>query len=402
MEDETFSANLWTGEMIGRMGAICRVTVATTSAVALLLAGNPREGAAQQPEIRDAVLDSLLRLQFAADAPGAAIVVRHGQTIVHRAGYGVTDLSAKQPITSETPFYIGSVAKPFTATAIVSLIEQGRLRYTDTLGAVLPRLGVHGGVSIAQLLTHTSGIPDYYQFIDWPRFRSIANEGVLAMLREHPAPAFAPGKRFGYSNSGYVLLAEVIASTSGMAVSSYLERELFAKAGMTSATTAAEPPHAPPLRAIGYSRSDSGFSLSDVAGRDLGGGQIFPFVFATVGAGGLFASANDLIAWENALSRGKILSPGALRDMQAPRVATGDSGRVASSEHYGYGWYTAQRSGRTWVWHSGNFAGFAAMLVTVPSAELAVVVLSNVAETDAVEVGTRVMDELLARASRDR
>lgn len=351
-------------------------------------------------EIRDSVLDAMLRLHFTANAPGAAVVVRYGERIMHRAAYGVASIATGEPITAQTPFYIGSVAKPLTATAVISLVARGRLAYGDSLGGLLPEFGIYPGITIAQLLTHTSGVPDYYQFIDWPRFRSIDNAGVLAMLREHAAPVFVPGERFGYSNSGYVLLAEVVAAVNGASLSRVLERDQFARAGMIAASSAADPPHAPVARALGYSRGDGGFRLSDVAGREVAAGRIVPFTFATVGAGGIFASADDLIRWEQALSAGALLPRAHVRAMQSPRTEVPDPGRLAPREHYGYGWYISRRDGREWIWHSGNFAGFAAVLVTVPSEDIAVVVLSNVAETDAVGIGLQLVEEVLGRLAR--
>jgi D-alanyl-D-alanine carboxypeptidase len=155
----------------------------------------------------------LLSRWLQATTPGAAvIVVRHGQVLFEK-GYGLADVTTRVPITPPTVFDIASVSKPFTATCVLMLVEQGKLRYTDSLGAFFPEFPAEAReITVRQLLSHTSGLPDYTLW--WGETRRLKGtprtaDNVVAFL-ERQRLRFKPGRRWEYSNSNYVVLAQIV------------------------------------------------------------------------------------------------------------------------------------------------------------------------------------------------
>jgi len=204
-------------------------------ALALLLAGS--SPAVERPET-PAVLKGLV----ADGEPGLAVLVRRDGATVLAQGYGVRDLRGRQPIDARTGFRLASVTKQMTAAAVMLLVRDGRLRYDDTLTRALPGFPAYGsGITIRHLLTHTSGLPDYEQLMDdfekekgpaWSPRHPIRDSEVLALLEEETHGVFAPGTRWAYSNSGYVLLGLVAARAAGKPFADVLRERIFAPLGM--------------------------------------------------------------------------------------------------------------------------------------------------------------------------
>ncbi|MFI4946836.1 MAG: serine hydrolase domain-containing protein, partial [Burkholderiales bacterium] len=186
-----------------------------------------------------AVLDGLVR----DDEPGLAVLVRvNGRTTFERT-YGVRDLRTRPRIDVRTGFRLASVTKQLTAAVVMLLVRDGRLRYEDTLLAVLPGFPDYArAVTIRHLLTHTSGLPDYETLMDenektgaarWTPERQIRDDEVRGLLEKATQPRFAPGTRWAYSNSGYVLLGLVAARAAGRPFGDVLRERIFAPLGMT-------------------------------------------------------------------------------------------------------------------------------------------------------------------------
>jgi len=176
-----------------------------------------------------------------SDAPGAAVMVIRDGKIVHQKGYGLANVEAKTPIDEHTMFDLASVSKQFTAMAIMILAERGKLSYDDPLTKFFPELLAYAAkITVRHLLNHTSGLPDYmgeYQKVGNPDFEPTAREviGILARIDE---PLFAPGEKWQYSNSGYVVLAQVAEKASGVAFPAFVKTNIFDPLGMSSSLVA--------------------------------------------------------------------------------------------------------------------------------------------------------------------
>jgi len=314
-------------------------------------------------------VEELLDERQTQAAPGAAVIVVRDGIVVKEGGYGLADLERRVPIDADTAFRLGSVSKQFTATAIMLLAEEGRLRYDDPITRFLPELSRIGrGVTIRHLLTHTAGLPDYYDVmveisgVERPRTRHALD--VFAAWGE---PLFAPGERYEYSNPGYELLALIIERASGQSYASFMEQRIFSPVGMSSSVVFDESLPRIERRAYGYRRAGDGFEIDDDD----------PLNYV-VGSGGVYSSAKDLQRWDQALHEEQIVSGETLAAAFRPA-------RLNSGERfpYGFGWSLESHLGRRRVSHGGAWVGFQTFIARYVDDGLTVIVLSNLAETDA-------------------
>src|ERR1700741_2961507 len=211
----------------------------------------------------------------------------------------MADVAAGRQIDASAPFYLASVSKPFTALVVRQFVQEGRLRFEDRLGGLLPGLAATDStITVHHLLTHTSGLSDYNSFIDWPRFQGMDDRAVMDTLRAHPRPKFVPGSRYEYTNSGYVVLARVGERVSSLSYAELLRQRIFAPAGMTSALVYDDAAKDVTRRARGYYASGGRFRLSDQDQLELPDGRSMRFTITTTGAPGVFATLVDLVRWD--------------------------------------------------------------------------------------------------------
>jgi CubicO group peptidase (beta-lactamase class C family) len=286
-----------------------------------------------------------------------AVLVAKGDRLLINEGYGFADLEWNTPNTPETRFRIASITKQFTAAAILLLQERGKLRVEAPLKTYLPDTPqAWSDVTIFNLLTHTSGIPDFIRLADFRNFQTLPlrPEEIIAKIRDKPL-AFAPGSERAYSNSGYLLLGLVIERVSGKSYAQFIKENLLDPAGMRDSgydTHAAVIHH----RASGYTRGPDGFENAPYIDMNV------PFA-----AGGLYSTTGDLLRWERALFGGKILSRASLEQMTTP-----------FKQNYGFGVVIRTLDGDRIIEHSGSLEGFNTELIHGARNNLVVVVLSNV------------------------
>lgn len=302
-------------------------------------------GAAPAPQDPEAAVDALFAGATGGDAPGAAVLVaRDGRILVEKA-YGLASLELRAPNTPETRFRIGSVTKPFTAMAVLMLYEAGRLNLDETVAQHLPDYPHGARITIRQLLSHTSGLPD---------FVSIDESGRLPLESE-------PGTRLNYSNTGYGLLGRIIERTAGQPYAEFLQARLFAPLGMTD-TGVDIPRSITRGRAAGYLRDGSGALVNAPQG-DFGAE---PF------AGGLSSTVRDLYRFVRGLEDGAVLRPATVTAAWTP--VTLPPGRAGA---YGLGWMIGSFRGLREIAHGGDIEGFNAWLAVYPDAGATIIVLSN-------------------------
>ncbi len=337
--------------------------------VPCLLLVSAAGAAAQGPSVPDtagvgAALDEHMRRLVPFGFNGVLLVVKDGRTLV-RGGYGKADLETGRPFTPETPFYIGSLTKQFTAAGILKLEMEGRLRVTDSIGRFLPVVPQDKrGITLHQLLTHSAGLPgDPPGGVDGERDREAAVREILeAPLRR------APGTGYAYSNGGYVLLAAVIETAAGVPYEQYLREKLWEPAGMMHTGYR---PRGMEAVAVGYR---GGTRWGTPMER-----HIFPDgpTWSVRGAGAMLSTLDDLHAWSRALDGESVLSAEARAKLWAPHVAENSRG----TSHYGYGWVIGRTSrGTPLVWHNGSNGVYYAELRRYTDEGVLVIAASNVAE----------------------
>ena len=286
---------------------------------------------------------------------GSVLVARNGQVLVDK-GYGYADLEWQIPDTPETKFRLGSMTKQFTAAGILLLEDRGKLSTDDLVKKYMPDApAAWDKITIYNLLTHTSGIPNFTSF---PDYRS--SEGtpatpaqLVARFRDKPLD-FQPGDNWNYSNSGYVLLGYLIEKISGQTYQNFIQENFFKPLGMNDSgydSNSAIIPH----RASGYAPGPGG---------PVNAGYIdmsIPF-----SAGALYSTTHDLLRWDEALYGGKVLSAPALKKMTTP-----------FKQNYACGLMVQTVQGHTVYEHNGGIEGFNTDMAYYPDEKIVLIALSN-------------------------
>ena len=305
-----------------------------------------------------AEIDALMG-RYAGDVPGASlIVIKDGKPIVRR-GFGYANLEQHTKTRPDTNYRLASVSKQFTAACILLLKQDGKLRLDDPIRKWLPELpDSDSKITVANLLTHTSGLIDYEDLIPSDRTSQINDADVLRMIAAQHRLYFAPGSAHRYSNGGYVLLGLIVERISGMDLADFMKQRIFQPLGMDH-TLMYEHDRGPqvPQRAYGYSEVNGKWTRTD---QDV--------TSATRGDGGIYSNTDDLARWDAALYTDKLL------DADSRNLAFTPKDPLADPDvDYGFGW---RLSGDT-MWHSGESIGFRNVIIRWPAQHLTVIILSN-------------------------
>lgn len=309
-----------------------------------LVALGPAAGQPPTPDV-SALVDTLFAPLAGKELPGAAVVVLRDGKVLHSRAYGLANIELGVPNTTRTKFRLASVTKPFTALAVLRLMEQGRLGLDDTLATYVPDFVGGDTITIRHLLTHTAGLPDFMSF-----------DEAKTLKREH-----APGERLNYSNIGYMALGRVIEKVTGKVWEAHVREAILGPLGMND--TGMDSRRALERgRASGYTFGPEGrFENADYA--DLS---------RDPAAGGLTSTAEDMTLWMKALLDGRIVSPAAFRAAATPVTLAG--GRQGA---YGFGFALIPFRGLREIAHGGDIDGFNAYVSIYPDERLAIIVLSN-------------------------
>lgn len=322
------------------------------------------------------------------DHVGAAVLVRdHGETLLKQA-WGRRRIDCEEPCTPATNFRLASISKQFTATAILRLVDAGRLELDDTLDRLFVECPDYWQqITVHQLLSHTSGLPDYEGLIPEGTVLQVTDLQVLNLLRSTSEPLFEPGAKFAYSNSGYTLLGLIVERVTKQPFQNFLEAEVFAPAGMERTVMFVEGLNRVPERAFGHTLTDSGqWQVDDQS-----------VTSAVRGDGGIYSSLDDMEQWIEQLEGDFLLSPETRRAMFTPQVKT-DRGQ----DSYGYGWFLGEYRGQERHMHSGGTRGFRHMFVRFPQRRAAVLVLLNRASGDDTEAAfEQIIDAALFAGASD-
>jgi CubicO group peptidase (beta-lactamase class C family) len=308
----------------------------------------PVQGLAAQGSEPETIRRMLVRLHESGEFTGTILVARDGAP-VYRDGFAAAGVDAA---VLDEPVNIGSVAKGFTAMAVMKLAEQGKLRYDDPVGRYLPALAeAASGITLRHLLTHTSGIPDVGDLgIDRP---NLLERDVVEAVRAQYKTFARPGLRYRYSNAGYNLLAMVVETVSGQSFDDFLQKSIFAPLGMSR------------TRPVSGPRSKE----------------------AVKGDGGLSSTLDDLLKWDQALATGKLVSAKMLSEaLVPPAVAEGTT-------TYALGWNVAPRNDDTFIWHTGNSGDRRAFLGRRVRDRITIIILTS-GDSRRLEIADAVVDIL--------
>lgn len=316
--------------------------------------------ATQQPFMR---IDALLA-DYEGKNPGASLlIIRNGRVLLQR-NYGYASLESRDTVASATNFRLASVSKQFTAASILQLVHAEKLSLDTRLGEVFPGFPRYGDdVTIKHLLSHTSGIPDYEEYVADTAFNpQIKDQGVLDILMTLDSGYFAPGTRYRYSNSGYALLALTVEKYSGIPFAEYLRKYLFDPLDMKTTLAHEDGRTTVPSRAYGYTRVDGKWVQRDQSPTS-----------AVLGDGGIYSNVLDLAKWDQALYTDAVLPAQWIEEAFANnRLTTGET------VHYGYGWHLKQnQKGEQVVYHTGSTSGFRNVFYRIPSRRFSIILLTN-------------------------
>jgi len=325
--------------------------------------------AADSPADLSHKMDQLLSDIYSADAPGASIlVVKDGKTLLRKA-YGMANLEHNIPLRSDMVFRIGSVTKQFTSTAIMMLVEQGKIKLKDSITEYLPKYPLQGHqITIENLLNHTSGIKSYTGMGQATQKLMIENLTVPELIetfKDQPMD-FAPSSDFKYNNSGYVLLGAIIEKVSGKSYADFIQDEIFTPLGMTQSYY---DNHNKIIanRVMGYAKTKDGFQNADYINMRI------PYA-----AGSLLSTVDDLQKWETALFTGKVVSKASFTKMTTPYVLlNGKKAGYGESADYGFGLVMSGNEGHPAIFHNGGINGFRSQVEKLVDDNILVIVLSN-------------------------
>lgn len=305
----------------------------------------------------DAIVETAVRETPLA---GLTVAVRVGQDPAHTTSYGYAEISTLEPAGDETVYQIASITKMFTAASIMQLVEQGRIDLEKPVIDYVPTLPEWGqSIRVRHLLNHTSGLPDISELEGIDFSRQYAPEEVLKVLFEGcSGPEFEPGAQYRYSSTGYLLLGIVIEQVTGVSYGEYLQQNISDSLG---------------LNFTAYCQM---VSENIAHGYRVSEGNLYPVESSNISlayaAGGVCSTASDLIAWQQHLEAGHVVSADLYQEMTTPlTLPSGESLR------YGYGIAVGEYSGAEAVGHNGRTTGFEAVLVRFPVDDLTIVVLTN-------------------------
>jgi CubicO group peptidase (beta-lactamase class C family) len=328
-------------------------------------------GSADTPGTLVPVIAEIFSQFTTPESPGAVAMVIQDGKVVHAEGYGMAELGSGRALTRETPMRLGSVGKQFTSMAIMILADRGELGFDDPVTTWVPELGRFPGIRVHHLLQHTSGLPDYYDLPD-ETFAEVAgsdgdpvltNADVITLYESWGEPLFEPGERYEYSNPAYEVLALMVERISGQSFGGFLAENVFEPLGMETAGVRARPETVIPNRGVGYHPDEAGGGW--IEDDDHPGNWL-------VGAGGVYASLDDLFLWDQALYTETLVKKETLNLAFTP--TTLNDGSVSE---YGFGWSVSDRLGHRAVHHGGSWVGFRAAIARFVDDGLTVVVVSN-------------------------
>jgi CubicO group peptidase (beta-lactamase class C family) len=322
---------------------------------------------AYDPKNEDKRIDEFMQMLHKKYAFNGNVLVAKKGKIVYEKAIGWADYLHRDSLKIDSKFELASVTKPFTATAIMMLVEEGKLKLGQDVKEFYPNFP-YDGITVKLLLTHRSGMMNYVYFVDgiWKanhtnERKGITNNDVMELIAQHkPNKYTSPNKRFHYNNSNYMVLAAIIEKVTGKPYSDFMKERVFKPCGMKNTAV--------------YSKAVYDKIPVDVVGHDRTWRRSVAqnFLDGPVGDKGIYSTVHDLLLFDRAMRKGKLL-----------KKATSDSSYAPHNEiekghfNYGYGWRTFSAPNQQVVYHTGWWHGFRHIYLRDLKHDVTIVLLSN-------------------------
>ena len=338
----------------------------------LLLFGCQTPESIESPSLKSDALDSLALVQKESyQLPGLAVGIIKDNKVIYAKGFGVRSLSGQQTLTTKSVFHMASVSKPFTATAIMQLVEKGNINLDQPLVTYLPYFTMQDNrykdLTIRQMLNHTSGIADVEDY-EWdnPQFDVDAAEKYNRQFHADSLD-FTPSTSYNYSNAAYNILADVIAKVSGLTFEDYVKKYIFEPAGMTNSTF--YQPDVPKNLATKPHILGQTFKVEE--------SPTYPYNRIHAPSSTLQSNIDDMLKWAQLyLNKGQIngkrlFNESTYEQLIEPQVSIGGQDSICLS------WFSRSLGAYKKYEHNGGDDGYKAHLAFLPEKSMAVVVMTN-------------------------
>lgn len=328
----------------------------------------------------------------------AAALIRNGR-IEYRHVFGLANLDSRTPITLDTQFLLASLTKQFTAMAIMILAERHKLQFDDPLAKFCPEFPDYAhAITIRHLLNHTAGLTQYQELLvgkigenyfrsskSPPAVHEFTAAEALQVLSRQQKLRFAPGEKFEYSDSAYVVLAQIIERITGERYAEFLKENIFDPLGMRDTLVVDERKQKVPRLALGYAKRDAKWQDITYSPEN-----------SVYGEDGIYRTLNDLYKWDQALYTERLVSRSTLelaftpgRTNDGKEISTGLLTRPSS---YGFGWIISSLHGDKSVEHSGGWSGYATHILRVPSRRITAIILTNASNDEVPDLAQQMIE----------
>lgn len=312
-------------------------------------------------------LDTFFEKKFKATTFNGTVLFAERGRIILKKSYGLADWKKKDSLTIENTFNLASASKPFTSVAILQLVEQGKINLTDSVEKYIPTFP-YIGIDIHQLLSHRSGLSKYDHFCDqpdsiWPdKHKSIHNADVIDIMATIiPQVAYSPNTRHYYSNTNYMLLAQIIENVSGVSYKDYLQTNIFDRCEMNNSVL--------------YNRDNKDELINPVKGYTGNYTECIDiYLNGAVGDKGIYSNVEDMLKFDEALYDGTLLTEESLALAFTEHIDQKNNG-----QNYGYGFRLTYDDVKGKIpFHTGWWKGFRTYFIRIPKKQQTIIVLSNI------------------------
>ena len=342
--------------------------------------------------------DSFMQAEVSRNNFNGNVLIAKAGNIIYQKSFGYSSYTTKELLNNNSVFELASVSKQFTAVGILLLQEKNKLKLTDSLRYYFPELP-YNNITIKNLLTHTSGLPDYMAAMagKWNHKQIAFNDDVIQFLADEKIPVdFKPNEKCEYSNTAYEMLASIIEKVSGQKFNVYMQENIFKPLGMHHSriyNTRRSTKEIIPNYAYGFVYSDSlkKYILPD-SSPDY---DYVIYLDGIVGDGVVNSTTGDLLLWDRALKNHSLLSEKMQAEMFSPQSLIDP----VTKTYYGYGEFLGKNEFGKYIAHSGSWPGYRNNLVRYIEEDLTIIILSN-NESDAKKISTALTDIYLGNKQK--
>jgi CubicO group peptidase (beta-lactamase class C family) len=357
-----------------------------------LLVATRGPAVAEDEQSPEELVDALVeKAGITDDGPGVGILVTDAEGIRIKKGYGLANLATRAPIETSTTFELASVSKQMTGSAVLLLIQRGKVALEDDIRKHLPALPAYDPehpITVDHLSRHVSGLPDYLSWEgEQPKDRPyLTNADVLAEFgrRKESSPLESlPGEKYEYSNSGYLVLGSLVEKVSGQSFGAFLSKEFFTPLEMKTAWVHESPKVPKATVAVGYTNEGGTWKATWAAPTPEKHEKLF-----TTGDGSVWASLDDMAGWDQGLRTGTPVHAETLKAALVP-------GKTSSGERVAYamGWNleTDDDGAVTSIYHTGKWGGFENYLTHDAGRGVTVLILSNRGNFESADLASEIL-----------